>query len=116
MKIKLTELQPKFLHFNSDLSHMFVDTLAEADGISFLCPKCYCEPPVGPDGTHSVKCWFEDKVPVGVNPGPGRWKPAGTGLEDLSFVPGKKSHSVQILGGCNWHGFIVKGYAQDTPT
>lgn len=82
-----------------------VDTLAEAHGIRFLCPIC-----VETSG-HGVVCWFEGKVPDGVTPGPGRWTPKGTGIDDLSFVPGRQSHSVQLLGGCRWHGHVIDGHA-----
>ena len=87
-----------------------VATLAEADGIRFLCPKCY-QVNGGNAGTHPVVCWFEGKVPDDAAPRPGRWKPVGTGIEDLTFVPGAKSNSVLLLGGCAWHGFVTNGDA-----
>jgi hypothetical protein len=91
--------------------HIDVATLAEADGLSFLCPKCFAENR-GPVGTHTVICWFEGKVPDDAVPGPGRWNPVGTGLDDLSFVPGKRSPSVLLTGdGCAWHGFVTAGDA-----
>jgi hypothetical protein len=90
---------------------VYVATLAEADGVSFLCPKCFAENG-GPVGTHSVICWFQDRVPDDAFPKPGRWNPVGTSLDDLSFVPGKKSHSVLLTGeGCAWHGFVTNGDA-----
>lgn len=87
--------------------------IVEADGIMFLCPKCFATNGGGA-GTHSVVCWFEGKVADDVEPGPGRWNPTGTGIDDLSFVPGAKSNSVQLLGNdnsCKWHGFITNGDA-----
>jgi hypothetical protein len=91
--------------------HIEVDTLTEADGVLFLCPKCFAANG-GPVGTHGVLCWFEGKVPDDVDSKPGRWNPVGTGLGDLSFVPGKRSHSVLLLGdGCSWHGFVTNGDA-----
>lgn len=90
--------------------HVQVDSLAEADGLQFLCPKCFATNG-GNVGTHSVICWFEGKVPDNVDPKPGRWKPVGTGLDDLSFVPGRKSNSVLLVGGCGWHGFVKMGDA-----
>lgn len=90
--------------------HVPVDTFAEAHGIRFLCPKCYAENG-GPAGVHQVVCWFEGKVPDDALPKPGRWNPTGTGLDDLSFVPGRKTESVLLLGGCNWHGFVRNGEA-----
>lgn len=84
-------------------------SLADAHGISFLCPKCFAENR-GPVGTHLVVCWFHGKVPGDADPKPGRWNPVGTGYDDLSFVPGHgKSNSVLLLGGCRWHGFITNG-------
>jgi hypothetical protein len=88
----------------------WVDTLPEAHGIVFLCPKCFAANG-GPVGTHSVICWFEDKVPDDAEPKPGRWNPVGTGIDDLTFAPGKKSNSVLLTGGCNWHGFVTNGAA-----
>lgn len=109
--MKLADLDPQFLKHAPEEGRgvmLHVDTLAEADGISFLCPKCFAANG-GPVGTHSVICWFEDRVPEDLQPGPGRWNPVGTGYADLSFVPGKKSHSVLLLGGCAWHGFVTSG-------
>lgn len=88
-----------------------VDTLAEADGVMFLCPKCYAENG-GPVGTHSVICWFVGKVADQVDPKPGRWTPTGTDLHDLTFVPSAgRSHSVLLTGACGWHGFVTRGDA-----
>lgn len=87
-----------------------VQTLAEADGVMYLCPKCFVANK-GPVGTHRVLNWFEDKVPDDRRP-TGRWKPSGTGLDDLTFVPGKKSCSVRVTTGCLWHGFVTKGKAE----
>lgn len=84
-----------------------VDTLAEADGVSFSCPKCYRDKP---GGQHHVLCWFEGRVPDHAQPGPGRWKPSGTGLADLTFV-GPRAASVLLQGGCRWHGFVKNGEA-----
>jgi hypothetical protein len=88
-----------------------VDTLAEADGVWFLCPKCYAANG-GPVGTHGVICWFVGKVSDDVDPKPGRWTPTGTCLDDITFVPSEgRSHSVLLMGGCGWHGFVVAGAA-----
>lgn len=109
--MRLSELEPQFLKLGKEDGHQvhsYVDTLAEADGILFLCPLCFKQNN-GPIGTHSVICWFEDKVPDDVCPKPGRWFPTGTGIEDLSFVPKKKSNSVLLLGGCNAHFFVTNG-------
>lgn len=93
------------------------DTLVEADGVWFRCPKCY-HAANSDAGVHHVMCWFEGRVPDEANPGPGRWTPSGTGLADLTFVPGEriKAVSVQLNGGCRWHGFIAGGVATVPPS
>lgn len=80
----------------------FVESLGEADGIEFMCPKCF--------PGHIVICWFVGKVPDDLHPIPGRWIPGGTGLDDLTFV-GPAAASVLLLGGCQWHGFVRNGDA-----
>ncbi len=92
--------------------HHYVDSLAEAHGIMFLCPKCFAANK-GPIGTHSVICWFVGKVPDDVFPKPGRWTPQGAGIDDLTFVPSEgRSCSVLLPGpGCEWHGFVRNGDA-----
>jgi hypothetical protein len=106
------EMLPQDEHFpNGRPSFRRVELLSEADGVWFLCPKCFATNQ-GKVGTHSVLCFFEGRVPDWVQPNPGRWNPVGTGLNDLTFVPGKKTQSVQLLGGCNWHGFVTNGSAE----
>jgi hypothetical protein len=88
--------------------HVPVNTLAEAHGVCFLCPKCFTENQ-GPIGTHAVICWFVGKVPDSAMPGPGRWNPSGTSLDDLTFI-GPGAYSVALTGGgCAWHGFVTNG-------
>jgi hypothetical protein len=82
---------------------------AEADGICFLCPKCFAANG-GTVGTHAVICWFVGRVPDSLEPKPGRWNPSGTGLEDLTFIP-PGAVSVLLTAGCNWHGFVTNGEA-----
>jgi hypothetical protein len=90
--------------------HVPVASLAEAHGVKFLCPKCFAANN-GPVGTHGVICWFVGKVPADARPRPGRWNPAGTGLDDLTFVaPG--AYSVLLTAGCMWHGFVTAGGAE----
>jgi hypothetical protein len=111
VRMRLSELEPQFLKFGIEDGHRvhhYVDTLAEADGIMFLCPACF-KSNSGPIGTHSVICWFEDKVPDDAAPKPGRWFPTGNNIEDLSFVPHKHSNSVLLLSGCRAHFFVTKG-------
>lgn len=85
-----------------------VATLDDAHGIKFRCPQCFY-------GTrHHVICWFEGKVPDHARPSPGRWTPQGTDVDDLTFIPGTKvtAVSVQLVGGCGWHGFVKNGVAE----
>lgn len=80
-------------------------TIAEADAVMFLCPKCYLQNG-GPVGTHWVIC-NRPRVPLmeGVFVGPGRWEFSGAGIDDLVLTAG--SSSVLLLGpGCGWHGFV----------
>lgn len=85
-----------------------VETIAEADGIRFLCPKCFTTNG-GPRGTHSVICW-RPRVAAHITPGPGRWEFEGSGLADLTLVAG--SSSILLHGGCNAHFWIRAGEIQ----
>src|ERR1700743_1835317 len=104
------ELEAQFMRYeerDGGIYHAHVETLAEADGIFFLCPKCFAENK-GNIGTHGVICWFVGKVPEHAEPKPGRWNPSGSGYDDLTFVaPG--AFSVLLTSGCNWHGFVKQG-------
>lgn len=109
----LTDIKPQFIQLTDTRGgHRKVNTLGDADGIRFLCPKCF-KANGGEVGTHHVICWFEDRVPDDVRPGPGRWRPAGSTYADLSFVAGKRSPSVNLTDGCKWHGFIKNGKVTD---
>jgi hypothetical protein len=83
-----------------------VDRIADADGVGFLCPKCF-KTNGGRVGTHAVVCW-RPRVPPDVDPKPGRWEFVGTGLDDLTLVAG--SSSVLLSGPCGAH-FHVRGGA-----
>jgi len=111
--MRLSQLEPVWIRYETQDGRQLsrhVDSFADAHGIRFLCPKCF-DANGGRVGTHSVVCWFEDRVPDDAVPGPGRWNPTGDSFENLSFVPGKKSNSVLLIGGCAWHGFITNGEA-----
>lgn len=111
--MRLIDLEPKFLTLTSEEGACRLhDDLATAQGIEFLCPKCFVENGNSSVGTHSVMCWFRDRgVSDVISPGPGRWTPEGTGYEDLSFVPGNPpmACSVLLTAGCGWHGFVRNG-------
>ncbi len=106
-----------------------MDTLDGAQGVQFQCPKCAEGQERGEEfrdgktrhfviGAHLIVCWFRNPrgiEPVGpaVRPGPGRWwvTAASTSIEDLTFDFGDPpvAKSIQLLGGCNWHGFVENG-------
>lgn len=104
--MKLIELEPHFLKLKTPTSWMRVDSIEEADGVLFLCPKCFQQDPVGPIGTHSIICW-RPRVSQDVSPKPGRWEFTGTGYADLSLVAG--SSSVLLTSGCRAHFFVRAG-------
>lgn len=123
--MKLTELRPQFCRVEFKVEtrrcvrpdgsrydktgpcqyNIFVDTLAEAQGITFLCPKCF-EANKGSVGTHGITCWFRGRgVPDEATPGPGRWDVSGNNYADLTLRP-----SILLPGeGCGWHGYITVG-------
>jgi hypothetical protein len=113
--MKLVDLEPQFLHWDpanwpdKDGIRTFqeVDTLAEANGIFFVCPKCLADNGMHRPGVHGVECW-NPSVPLGEGlPGPGRWSFEGTGYHDLSLVAA--SSSVKLEGGCGAHFFVKNG-------
>ena len=85
--------------------HIYVDAIADADGVMFLCPKCFLSNG-GDIGTHMVICW-RPRVSADVSPKPGRWEFEGSGIEDLTLVAG--SSSVLLIGGCAAHFHIRNG-------
>lgn len=108
--MRLTDLEPRFLRVRpSSLQH--VPTLAEAQGIMFLCPACF-QRNEGPVGTHEILIWFADR---GVAPGhvscPRRWHVSGTGFEDLTLSPSIDLSNAQGQG-CQWHGWVRDGEAK----
>lgn len=114
--MKLSELNPEFLKREDDHSFRFVDTIAEASGIMFLCPRCWTRNK-GPQGTHFVICWGPS-VPQSTTPAGGRWALVGSGFHDLSLVagsssvllPGPKTDEEREKGSpCGWHGFVKNG-------
>jgi hypothetical protein len=113
LPMQLTELQPEFIryeHTQKGIYHHTVATIADCQGISFCCPKCftlYC----GPVGTHRITCWSSSRdTPDEATPKPGRWLISGTGFTDLTLdCEPDASRSVRIVDGCKWHGYITNG-------
>lgn len=104
--MKLTDLEPQFLKRDDDTHFHCVDSIADADGVEFVCPKCFTANGNQRPGVHSVICW-SPSVPQTTSPTPGRWNLVGTGFSDLSLVAG--SSSIQLTSGCMWHGFVANG-------
>ena len=83
-----------------------VKTLAAATCVWFLCPLCF-QRNGGSRGTHSIRIDFvgratpDEHCMHNKQGQPVRWAVSGTGLADLVLSP-----SIQIEGGCNWHGYI----------
>lgn len=100
--MKLRELDPQFLKVISEHKYKCVDKIEDADGISFLCPKCKD----GETHQHSIICW-QPKVPQTITPTPGRWNFIGTCYDDLTLKNG--SSSILLNGGCNAHFWITNG-------
>lgn len=106
--MKLTELEPEFHRYETrdGREHIIkVETLAEAQGVQFDCPKCQPYP-------HAVIVTFRDRWALdhqgsqSSHGGPSRWNVAGASFEDLTLTP---SIDCSQGGGCTFHGFITNG-------
>lgn len=90
-----------------------VETIAEADEIMFLCPKCF-EKNGGSVGTHSVMVTFAGRnVPDEAGSRDSSGKPSrwtivgGTTLDDLCLTPSILLDNGRPADqGCHWHGFV----------
>lgn len=89
--------------FEVDTFH-YVDDLSQADGISFLCPKCFPT-----EAQHSIHVYFAgrnvpDRLGRNRDGKTVRWNIiGGSGLDDLQLAP---SILMQAEQGCQWHGFV----------
>jgi len=88
----------------------WVETLAEADGLSFDCPLCYKKWKAGKlQGAHGIHVWFEGRsapptIGLDSRGKTARWKilEGSTGLDDLKLSP-----SILVVApSCGWHGFV----------
>ena len=110
----LEDLEPQFLGpprlLRNGEIHPYVDTIEQAAGVRFLCPKCFLANG-GSVGTHGVICWGP-AVSQDFQPTPGRWELNGTGFGDLTLTgAGERSNSVQLTneGGCKAHFHVTNG-------
>lgn len=128
--MRLRELDAEFIGEYRDepgnRGYHRVATIDGAQGVMFQCPVCAVGKERGEangrghyKGVHYVICWFRNPrgaapVPADAQPGPGRWWAEGSSLDDLTFTHGEPSlpKSVQLTGGCNWHGYVENGEAR----
>lgn len=114
--MKLRDLQAQFIRREIRDGHVYfapVKRIAKAQGVRFLCPKCFAKKK-GPAGVHGIICWSRSRgIPDDAEPGPGRWALKGSCIDDLSLMadPPSKARSVQLDGGCGWHGHVTNGEA-----
>jgi hypothetical protein len=118
--MRLVELEPKFITYHNINGVHYMDTLDEfsnpitldkAQGIHFLCPKCFAANGKSNYGVHYVEVTFKDRgVPDSEGTHnksgkPVRWNVSGNDFSNLSTQP-----SILLEGeGCGWHGFITNG-------
>ena len=120
--MRLTELEPQFVRYVTQgheeqfaegratpaeyLHHL--DSLAEAQGIVFLCPTCIVKNS-GTVGTHAIEVTFagrgaqDHQGSHNRESKPSRWNVSGSGYSDLTLHP-------SVDAGC-WHGFVTNGEA-----
>lgn len=89
-----------------------VETVAEADQISFRCPACFSKNG-GPRGTHHVMVTFagrdvpEDAGSRDSTGKPSRWNASGNTIDDLVLTPSiLLDANLPPDQGCHWHGFV----------
>jgi hypothetical protein len=109
----LAELEPHFVRESGgNRGSTHVDTFDTAQGISFLCPKCF-DLNDGPTGTHSILIWFEGRGVADDTRPLARWAVSGSGLADLTLSPSINLDAPgRATNGCDWHGWITGGIAR----
>jgi Family of unknown function (DUF6527) len=108
--VRLIDLEPRFVRYEEGgIRDSRITALAEAQGLWFLCPLCFAQNH-GPVGTHTCETTFEGRGALPEQGShnkegkPTRWNVSGTNFQNLTLSP-----SIQLQGGCNWHGFITNG-------
>lgn len=104
--MRLADLSPEWLHTTADGTHV-VPRREDANGLKFLCPRCWKEQGSTPIGVHSIICHDLSVLLSNGMAGPGRWALEGASFDELSLVAG--SSSILLTGGCGAHFFIERG-------
>ena len=104
--MKLIDLDPQFVRFLPEIvvDHMHkreaVQTLNEAQGISFRCPGCVKH---DPEFKHRLCIPFRGRGAPPDENGGHQWDiKGGSNFNDLTLTP-----SINSVG--HWHGFITNG-------
>lgn len=106
--MKITDLEPRLLTWESDAVFDTADSIGEADGIMFMCPACFIKNQ-GPEGTHSIICWTAS-VPQTTKPSGARWSLVGNSLEDISLIAGDSAIRIKNPDGSeHWNGMVIDG-------
>lgn len=104
--MRLTDLDPRFLHYNHDDSWQELQSVERAQGIIFDCPKC-----TGIK-SHSIAVSFAGRGVLDHQGShnskgkPSRWVVSGTHFADLTLHP--SIDLTRSLPDC-WHGHITNG-------
>jgi hypothetical protein len=90
-----------------------VSSIGIADGIKFLCPRCF-RTNRGAYGTHNIILYFAGRnapphLGVDSQGRTNRWDIRGNDYCDLTLSP-----SIDLVGGCKWHGVIEHGEVKDS--
>lgn len=115
--MRLRVLQAEFLRLDEEDSSgarsftRLGDAKGDADGVMFLCPKCFAENG-GEVGTHSILIWFQGSRSTF----PVRWEARGSSIDDLTLSPSiALNENMKDVPGeppiCRWHGHVTNGDA-----
>jgi len=113
--MRLIDLEPQFMRYvSTDHEYLhYVDTLAEAQGVKFLCPSCFVRNK-GAIGTHGIEVSFtgrgvQDHQGSHNREGkPSRWNASGSSYADLTLTPSVLIDEAKPA--CDgWHGHITNG-------
>lgn len=118
--MRLLELDAKFFSNASPTGYHRQVEIEGSQGVLFQCPRCAIGLERGEEdgrrfirGAHYIIVPFSNprNAPLLEStfmPQMARWEMTGTSLENLTTRP-----SIQIIGGCAWHGYITNGDAHE---